>query len=160
MSDFRESYNNAWLAGSRSIILSHHPLHRFPLSTEHLLGEMEQVHYKRRHWEVAYQWLEVGMETLDGVTQELARKSLVRLDEIPWDEAVPGQFDHSILRSCDLAQLLSTEWLDDEVVNSASTWVQRHAAVGEQSNGVHAAFLSPLFYDHLSNRLNDTDKPF
>lgn len=155
---FRESYNNAWLGGSQSIILSSHPNIRFPLWAEKLLSLREQSFFKRDMWAVSTRWLQDLSHHPHHIVREFARKSYQRASALPFDELLPNQLEHAILRSVDLTRLLGTTWLDDEVINAASSWVTQQAT--QHAEAPKVIVLSTHFYGHLERRLSDLEHPF
>lgn len=158
ISQLRTGYSDAWLGGNLSIRVSHLPDLRFPLWTEALLARLAQVNAKRTTWDAAHQWLQMLVAGPVNILHELAAKSLRRMLSMPWDERVPGQLDHAIMRSGDLTRLLGQEWLDDEVINGASSWITRQETL--RANAPSTIILSTHFYDHLARRFEDPDLPF
>jgi hypothetical protein len=56
-------FNNAWLSGSRSIILPSNPKHQYPLWVAMLLTDLTAARARIDAWEAARRWLEAISET-------------------------------------------------------------------------------------------------
>lgn len=156
LQQLRLSFNDAWLAGARSITLTSYPTLRFPLWMERLLGELSVVDFLRRSWSRSLSWLVPYTKRPNRVAQELSRKCQDRLERLPFNEHVRGQAGNSILQTRDLTLLLGPHWLDDEVLNAGCDWVMQQSP----HSGDTSLVLSSHYINSISNRVTDHDIPF
>jgi hypothetical protein len=61
--ELHAKFNNAWLSGSRSIILPSGSKHQYPLWVAMLLTDLTAAHARIDAWEAARHWLEAVSET-------------------------------------------------------------------------------------------------
>jgi len=77
ISALRTSFHNAWLAGAKSICIPSTPNYRYPLWTEHLLGDLWISVW---HWVEADHWFRILFQLpLDVQTESLLEECQVRL---------------------------------------------------------------------------------
>lgn len=133
-------FAEAWLSGAQSVLLPSDPSQRYPLWIENLLNVVQDVEAKTNQWAASVNWL----KSLSGNTKALASECLESFEHLPWDTAVSG-FSPSIrLRIGHLSQLLSTAWLDDEMMNAGLDFIVRR--LGSDSSYVYIANCLLLSY--------------
>ncbi|KAJ7773761.1 hypothetical protein B0H14DRAFT_2632141 [Mycena olivaceomarginata] len=122
ISGLASSFNDAWLSGAASIRFPHLPHVRFPLWTEHLLRRVKVFLGKRRRWVRAQDWLAKAGEEVD---PDLLSACTDIIEILPWDAPAPGLSPAIHLTTQDLALFLSSEWLNDEMINAGIDYILR-----------------------------------
>lgn len=105
----RKEFHNAWLDGAQSILLPDDPISRYPLWSEHLLGDLETSTRKARGWAKASDRLHstVG-DAIDGNAPEMVADCFGSFNQIPWDAIVTGLGQAVSLSTKDLATFCLT----------------------------------------------------
>lgn len=124
----RQQFNNAWLAGAQSITFSSNSHHRYPLYSEQLLGHLSNAIHKMQKWAPAYERLEEVSQNGD-ICAVLAEVVWECFNNIPWDSSIPGLGQAVSLHTQDLTSLLSTDWLNDELINGGLNFIMRQLPV-------------------------------
>lgn len=114
-STLHANFNDAWLSGSRSIILPSDPKHCYPLWTSALLSELLVTRTKVDAWEKARLSLPVAAET-NADCPALATDCEEAFESIPWDYRLLGLGQAVTLRSYQLALFLTDDWLTDDLL--------------------------------------------
>ncbi|KAH7929600.1 hypothetical protein BV22DRAFT_1029216 [Leucogyrophana mollusca] len=126
----RDGFNNAWLSGAKSILISNAPPYCFPLWIENLMGDLDVAYRKLQKWVTASNWLCTISSSRDSVAVEIAEECLECLEDIPWDTLVPG-LGCAHFSATDLAAFLSDDWLNDDMIDAGSAYIMRE--LGQQS---------------------------
>ncbi|KAJ6524888.1 hypothetical protein DFH09DRAFT_1372073 [Mycena vulgaris] len=137
----RSSFNDAWLAGNKSICFPHLPNLRFPLWSVDLLESVKLFLGKRHRWEQARQWLDAAAETVP-VALFTACDDILRI--LPWDTTVPGLSPAVHLTTQDLAFFLSSQWLNDEMINGGVDYILRRLKPGSRIRILNCLFIQTL----------------
>lgn len=119
-----DTFPNTWLSGFRSILVDGF---YYPLFGERLLEDIGILLRKYERWLDCVEFLD---EIEWSLTVSAAEASTVEecrtcLEVIPYNSTVPALDDKLQLPTQDLALFLSNEWLNDDMINSGSDWIQR-----------------------------------
>ncbi|KAJ6554369.1 hypothetical protein B0H19DRAFT_1071772 [Mycena capillaripes] len=144
------SFNNAWLAGNKSICFPHLPGKHYPLWTENFLSEIKTFIDKRNRWQLVREWLNgLHMEQDDAHTDLLDRCWRV-LGYLPWDGVVAGLSPAVHLTSQDLASFLSSDWLNDDMINAGVDYILRRMEPWSRIRILNCLFIQSLANAHAA----------
>ncbi|KAJ7736423.1 hypothetical protein B0H16DRAFT_1730764 [Mycena metata] len=147
LAEVRTSFNDAWLSGATSIRFPHLP-NLYPMWAENLLFDIKSYFHKRCRWSDAVKWLDNAARhtgnSAHGQLDRLIDACRDMLDVIPWDSTVPGLSRSVHLTSQDLAQFLSAEWLNDEMINAGVDYILRRLEPGSRVRILNCLFIQAL----------------
>ncbi|KAJ7652490.1 hypothetical protein DFH06DRAFT_1331114 [Mycena polygramma] len=129
----RAGFNNAWLAGAKSISFPHLPDKRYPLWTENFLSDIQSFIQKRSRWQRAREWL-----------------MLAGVGYLPWDGIVAGLSPAVHLTSQDLASFLGTDWLNDDMINAGVDYILRRLEPWSRIRILNCLFSQSLANAHAA----------
>ncbi|KAJ7759003.1 hypothetical protein DFH07DRAFT_692838, partial [Mycena maculata] len=78
----------------------------------------------------------------------LADACIDSFEFLPWDTTVPGLSPAVHLTSEDLASFLSSDWLNDEMINGGVDWILQRAGPGSRSRILNCLFIQSLRNAH------------
>ncbi|KAJ6493278.1 hypothetical protein C8R45DRAFT_1073220 [Mycena sanguinolenta] len=146
--ELRQKFNNAWLSGANSIRFPHLPVpNLYPLWTENLLHDIKTYVEKRRRWESATRWIDAAAQqswALAKPGEQLVNGCCDMLGIVPWDATVPGLSRAIHLTTQDLVLFLSTEWLNDEMINAGTDYILRRLLPGSRTRILNCLFIQRL----------------
>ncbi|KAJ7176926.1 hypothetical protein C8R46DRAFT_1346848 [Mycena filopes] len=141
--ELRAAFDNAWLSGANSIRLPHLP-NLYPMWTENLLFDVKSYFRKRCRWSDCVEWLGNAAQQTGTAVQRLAESCRDMLHIIPWDATIPGLTRSVHLTSQDLALFLSSEWLNDEMINAGTDYILRRLERGSRVRILNCLFIQSL----------------
>ncbi|KAJ7816556.1 hypothetical protein B0H13DRAFT_2380350 [Mycena leptocephala] len=131
----------AWLSGAACIEFP--PLSTcYPLWIESPLFNIQVYLKKRARWEQASEWLAQksrGIPSLAG-----AQDCLDTFDFLPWDTVIPGLSPPVHLATEDLALFLSSECLNDEMINAGVDYILQQLGPGSRIFILNCLFIQSL----------------
>lgn len=157
LSFLRSQFNDAWLSGAQSICVQENRDLRLPLWTENYLAAVATSKKKQDRWRDAAVWLGDVKESSSEFDREseLVEGCEQGFDEISWDAVLPGFSRSCRFTTFDLAWFLSSEWLNDEMMNAGSDFIMRQ--MGPESR---VRIANVLFMDSLRSARAVTTAPY
>ncbi|KAJ6592621.1 hypothetical protein B0H19DRAFT_1055331 [Mycena capillaripes] len=144
----RESFNNAWLAGNKSICFPHLPGKRYPLCTENFLSEIKSFIDKRNRWQTAREWLDGLRMPQDDAHADLLDRCWRVLGCLPLDGVVAGLSPAVHLTAQDLASFLGSDWLNDDMINAGVDYILRRLEPWTRVRILNCLFIQSLANAH------------
>ncbi|KAJ6546589.1 hypothetical protein B0H10DRAFT_1969601 [Mycena sp. CBHHK59/15] len=135
------SFNYVWLSGATSICLPHLPHLCFPLWTKKLLSCTQLFLSKRCRWQQACEWMDSAKAA---VPADLLSACEDILQILPWDATVPGLSAAVHITTQDLVLFLSSEWLNDEMINAGVDYILRQLGPGSRIQVLNYLFIQSL----------------
>jgi hypothetical protein len=147
MTEMRNSFNSAWLAGKKSLVINGRPHLRYPLWCVRFVSDLEVLHQTRGRWLSAFSWLDnLRARAADGLLDHI-RHCYQRLALVPSKDTVPG-FSRAIqLGTLDLSCFLGRHWMNDEIINAGGEYIIQNLPESTRSLVVNT-FLIPQLNNH------------
>ena len=136
----RDTFNDAWLSGSRSITLS---LHSVPLWTERLVADLRSYTIIYNRWSDASRWLS-GLPRTTRRMRDLIEDCESIMEAIPYEGTVPGLSEATVLSTHDLSLFLSNEWINDEMINTGSQYILHQLGARNRRRIVNCLLVGSL----------------
>ncbi|KAI0671454.1 hypothetical protein C8Q78DRAFT_1153176 [Trametes maxima] len=131
LNSLKDIFGQAWFDGAQSIIDFRYKQSRLPLYVLSYWDEMARVLKQKKAWQRAETWVAEWASRQDLFM--LASEVRGVMDLLPWGEDV--QVLGAATQPVTLANLLSDEWLDDELIDMLFTHLSERVAQDTTSDG-------------------------
>jgi hypothetical protein len=145
----RKAFDLSWLSGFHSISLPGNITGRYPLWIEHLLGEFKVYTDKRVRWERTEAWLhDIESNPTGSVAPDhafdLVEACRHRFYLVPWNCVIPNLSRAVVLTTPNLALFLSTDWLNDEMINAGTGFILHRLGTNNRTRILNCLMIPAL----------------